>query len=242
MGDRLTVSTLLTTVDEPGALEAIFYVPAERAKNLKPGFPCGCWTTPAKRESSAPFLVSPQVDTATETVLARRCWKTGNQLRIAQKVARANHWGTHEGPVIPEKMLCRSAHQWTFFAFLSVNEGQRTVGAAETVKLGERDRQQLCGVWHGVNPGDHVIVSGNTVLQDGMLSPNRRRARQGLSHAVVALNHMNRTNPLQPKARPILVSLIIFIRLRSSRKGLRAVFIILAGRFPFHRCPIGAIS
>jgi len=32
MGDRVTVSTLLTTVDEPGALEAYIYVPAERAK------------------------------------------------------------------------------------------------------------------------------------------------------------------------------------------------------------------
>src|SRR6195256_5125843 len=39
MGDRVTVSTLLTTVDEPGALEAYIYVPAERAKNLKPGLP-----------------------------------------------------------------------------------------------------------------------------------------------------------------------------------------------------------
>jgi len=35
MGDRVTVSTMLTTIDEPGALEAYVYVPAERAKNLK---------------------------------------------------------------------------------------------------------------------------------------------------------------------------------------------------------------
>src|SRR6266571_1002077 len=39
VGDRVTVSTLLTTVDEPGALEAYIYVPAERAKDLKLGFP-----------------------------------------------------------------------------------------------------------------------------------------------------------------------------------------------------------
>src|SRR2546421_4447629 len=39
IGDRVTVSTMLTTIDEPGALEAYVYVPAERAKNLKAGLP-----------------------------------------------------------------------------------------------------------------------------------------------------------------------------------------------------------
>ncbi len=38
-GDRVTVATMLTTVDEPGALEAYIYVPAERARNLKAGLP-----------------------------------------------------------------------------------------------------------------------------------------------------------------------------------------------------------
>jgi multidrug efflux pump subunit AcrA (membrane-fusion protein) len=36
VGDRVTVSTMLTTIDEPGALEAYIYVPAERARNA-------CW-------------------------------------------------------------------------------------------------------------------------------------------------------------------------------------------------------
>src|SRR6202521_697859 len=39
MGDRVTVSTMLTTIDEPGALEAYTYAPAQRAKNLKTGLP-----------------------------------------------------------------------------------------------------------------------------------------------------------------------------------------------------------
>ncbi len=33
-GDRVAVTTLLTTVDEPGTLEAYIYVPAERGKDL----------------------------------------------------------------------------------------------------------------------------------------------------------------------------------------------------------------
>src|SRR5262249_14873481 len=39
MGDRVQVTTLLTTVDEPGALEAYIYIPADRARDLKIGVP-----------------------------------------------------------------------------------------------------------------------------------------------------------------------------------------------------------
>src|SRR5713101_2962610 len=39
MGDRVAVTTLLTTVDEPGALEAYIYVPVERSRSLKVGLP-----------------------------------------------------------------------------------------------------------------------------------------------------------------------------------------------------------
>src|SRR5579859_7114248 len=39
VGDRVTVGTLLTTVDEPGALEAYLYIPVNRSKDLKLGLP-----------------------------------------------------------------------------------------------------------------------------------------------------------------------------------------------------------
>src|ERR1700683_2670322 len=39
VGDRITVSTLLTTVDEPGSLEAYISVPVEREAALKLGLP-----------------------------------------------------------------------------------------------------------------------------------------------------------------------------------------------------------
>ena len=37
IGDRVAVTTLLTTVDEPGALEVYIYVPADRAQRLEAG-------------------------------------------------------------------------------------------------------------------------------------------------------------------------------------------------------------
>ena len=39
VGDRVVVSTLLTTVDQPGALEAYIYVPADRGRSLRIGLP-----------------------------------------------------------------------------------------------------------------------------------------------------------------------------------------------------------
>jgi len=39
VGDRVSVATLLTTVDEPGALEAYIYVPVDRSRELKLGLP-----------------------------------------------------------------------------------------------------------------------------------------------------------------------------------------------------------
>src|SRR5258708_30054513 len=89
VGDRVTVSTLLTTVDEPGALEAYIYVPAERAKNLKPGLPVRILdnTNQAGIETRITF-VSPQVDTDTQTVLAKATVQNGQaKLRIAQQVS-----------------------------------------------------------------------------------------------------------------------------------------------------------
>src|SRR6267378_4336645 len=167
MGDRVTVSTLLTTVDEPGALEAYIYVPAERAKDLKLGLPVRLLDDNARAgiETRVSF-VSPQVDTATQTVLAKAMVENRQaKLRIAQQVRAQITWGTHEGPVIPVLAVQRINGQ--FFAFVSVNEGKGTVARQKPLKLGEAVGNDFA-VLEGVKSGDHVIVSGTQFLQDGM--------------------------------------------------------------------------
>ncbi len=167
VGDRVTVSTLLTTVDEPGALEAYIYVPAERAKNLKPGLPVRILdnTNQAGIETRITF-VSPQVDTDTQTVLAKATFENGQaKLRIAQQVSAQITWGVHEGPVIPVLAVLRINGR--FFAFVSVNEGKGTVARQKLLKLGGTAGNDFA-VLEGLKPGDHVIVSGTQFLQDGM--------------------------------------------------------------------------
>lgn len=167
VGDRVTVSTLLTTVDEPGALEAYIYVPADRAKDLKLGLPVRLLDTAGNPISETRItFVSPQVETDTQTVLAKATIENPHQrLRIAQQVRAQITWGTHPGPVIPVLAVLRINGQ--FFAFLAVNEGKGTVARQRVLKLGDTIGNNFA-VLEGLKPGDHIIVSGTQFLRDGM--------------------------------------------------------------------------
>jgi len=167
VGDRVTVATLLTTVDEPGALEAYIYVPAERARNLKLGLPVRLFDGAGNTicETSTTF-VSPQVDTDTQMVLAKATVQSPrSKVRIAQQVRAQVTWGIHEGPVIPVLAVQRINGQ--FFAFVAVNDGKGTVARQRLVKLGDTVGNDFV-VLDGLNLGDHIIVSGTQFLQDGM--------------------------------------------------------------------------
>jgi RND family efflux transporter MFP subunit len=167
MGDRVTVSTMLTTIDEPGALEAYIYVPADRARNLKAGLPVRLLDTAGNSAGETRItFVSPQVDTDTQSVLAKATVENSQgKLRIAQQVRAQITWGTHEGPVIPVLAVQRINGQ--FFAFVSVKETKGNVARQKTLKLGDTIGNDFA-VLEGLKPGDHVIVSGIQFLQDGM--------------------------------------------------------------------------
>jgi RND family efflux transporter MFP subunit len=166
VGDRVTVSTLLTTVDEPGALEAYVYVPASRARELRLGLPVKLLDESGGvlAETEVTF-VSPQVDPDTQTVLAKAA--VGNakaNLRIAQQVRARITWGNREGPVVPVLAVQRINGQ--FFAFLAVKDTKGTVARQRLLKLGEIFGNSY-PVLDGLKAGDHVIVSGTQFLQDG---------------------------------------------------------------------------
>jgi RND family efflux transporter MFP subunit len=167
VGDRVTVGTLLTTVDEPGALEAYIYVPAERARTLKIGLPVRLFDSTGNTVSETRLtFVSPQVDTDTQTVLAKAPVENPrSKVRIAQQVRAQVTWGIHEGPVIPVLAVQRINGQ--FFAFVAMNEGKGTVARQRLVKLGDTTGNDFV-VLDGLKPGEHIIVSGTQFLQDGM--------------------------------------------------------------------------
>jgi RND family efflux transporter MFP subunit len=165
-GDRVGVTTLLTTVDEPGPLEAYIYVPADRARNLRLGLPVHLTDDAGSKvaETRITFL-SPQVDTETQTVLAKAMLENPRGLRVAQQLRAQVVWSTHEGTVIPILAVTRISGQ--FFAFLAVKDGNNTVARQRLLKVGDTLGNDYV-VLDGIKPGDHIITSGLQFLQDGM--------------------------------------------------------------------------
>jgi RND family efflux transporter MFP subunit len=166
VGDRVAVTTLLTTVDEPGAVEAYIYVPADRARDLKLGVPVHLIDAAGRDLANSRItFISPQVDTETQTVLAKATVENASgNLRIAQQVRAQVVWGSHEGTVIPILSVTRINGE--FFAFLAVKEGQDAVARQKLLKIGDTVGNDYA-VLDGIQPGDHIIVSGLQFLRDG---------------------------------------------------------------------------
>jgi RND family efflux transporter MFP subunit len=167
IGDRVIVSTLLTTVDQPGALEAYVYVPSDRGRALRLGLPVELLDEAGNVAADSKItFISPQVDTDTQTVLAKASIENpGARLRISQQIRARVVWGTHQGPVIPVLAVTRINGQ--FFAFIAVNEGKGLLARQKLLKVGDTVGNDYA-VLDGLKPGDHVIVSGTDFLQDGV--------------------------------------------------------------------------
>jgi RND family efflux transporter MFP subunit len=166
VGDRVQVTTMLTTVDQPGPVEAYIYVPADRARNLRVGVPVHLVDTAGKDLADSKItFISPQVDTDTQTVLAKATVQNARDtLRISQQVRAQLTWGTHEGTVIP--ILAVTRINGEFFAFLSEKENGKTVARQKLLKVGDTVGNDYA-VQDGIKAGDHIIVSGLQFLRDG---------------------------------------------------------------------------
>jgi RND family efflux transporter MFP subunit len=167
VGDRVTVGTLLTTVDSPGIMEAYLSVPVERAAQLKPGLPVRILDSTGQvlAESHVSFI-SPQVDDQTQTVLVKAgiANPTG-ALRPAQFIRARLVWGTRDGPVVPVLAVSRISGQ--YFAFVAEPQKDGLVARQRPVKVGEIVGNDYV-VLEGIKEGDRVIVSGTQFLRDGV--------------------------------------------------------------------------
>jgi RND family efflux transporter MFP subunit len=174
-GDRVGVTTLLTTVDEPGPLEAYIYVPADRARNLKMGLLVHLVDDAGTKVADTRItFLSPQVDTETQTVLAKAMLENPRGLRVSQQLHAQVVWSAHEGTVIPVLAVTRISGQ--FFAFLAVKDATGTVARQRLLRVGDTIGNDYV-VLDGIKAGDHIITSGLQFLQDGM--PVMEQVQQG---------------------------------------------------------------
>ena len=168
VGDRVTTQTQLTTVDQPGSLEAYIYVPVERSSQLKMNLPVQVLDSNGKvLVDTRVSFISPQVDNTTQTVLVKARIANGNDaLRQSQFIRARIIWGTHHSPQVPILAVSRLAGQ--YFAFVAEPQsGGAFVARQRPLTIGLTVGNDF-EVREGLKPGDKVIVSGTQFLLDGM--------------------------------------------------------------------------
>ena len=167
VGDRVTTTTQVTTVDQPGSLEAYVYVPIERSSQLKMNLPVQVLDSNGKVLADTRIsFISPQVDNTTQTVLVKARIANGNDaLRQSQFIRARVIWGTHENPKVPILAVSRLAGQ--YFAFVAEPQPSGSfVAKQKPLTIGETVGNDY-EIKAGIKPGDKVIVSGTQFLMDG---------------------------------------------------------------------------
>jgi len=167
VGDRVTTSTLLTTVDKPGSLEAYVYVPVERSVQLKRGMLVQMVDSESNvLADSRVTFISPQVDSTTQTVLVKSLIANNNdKLRNSQFIRARVIWGTHEQPVVPVLAVSRLGGQ--YFVFIAEPGANGSyVARQRPLQVGQMIGNDYA-VPSGIKPGDRIIVSGTQFLVDG---------------------------------------------------------------------------
>ena len=166
VGDRVTTSTMLTTVDRNTDLEAYIQVPLERAPDLRIGLPVNIVSDMgAVLAQSRVTFISPQVDTGMQSVLVKALISNPRrEIRSAQFVRARIVWNSHPGLTIPVTAVARISGQ--YFAFVAEQGPKGSVARQVPLQLGDIEGSSYT-VLGGIKAGDQVIVSGTQMLADG---------------------------------------------------------------------------
>jgi len=167
VGDRVTNTTPLTTIDERAGLEVYISIPSEHAREIKMGAPVEVLdqTGNVLLRTNVDFI-SPQVESGTQSILAKApADKAADVLRAMQLVRARIVWSTHPGLTIPVISVSRISGQ--FFAFIAEDDNGKMVARQRPVQLGEITGNNYT-VLSGLTPGEKIVVAGGQNLVDGM--------------------------------------------------------------------------
>ena len=165
-GDRVTTSTVITTIDENGALEAYIQIPLDRSPNLRIDLPVQLLDGEGKPIASNPItFVAPRVDDATQTVLVKSALRNvPPALRVQQFVRSRIVWQSTPGLTLPVTAVSRVSGQ--YFCFVAEQAPGGLVARQRPVQVGELVGNDYT-VTGGLKAGDKVVVSGIQKIGDG---------------------------------------------------------------------------
>jgi RND family efflux transporter MFP subunit len=165
VGDRVTKSTMLTTVDENDALEVYVSVPVSQAAELKVGLPMRIMEDGKVIATNRITFVSPSVDDATQTVLAKATLVEGRgHFRSDQFIRVRIVWSSEPGLTVPVTSVMRVNGQ--YFAFVAEKTDKGLVAKQHPVQLGDIIGNDYV-VRSGLDAGEQLITSGLQKIGDG---------------------------------------------------------------------------
>jgi len=166
VGDYVTTSTVLTTVDENKDLEAYIYVPSERSGDIHMGQGVDLTDNNGKLlEKTKIDFISPQVDSTLQGILVKAPVEPTNELRNAQMVNAKVIWSTKPMAVVPVLAVTQQGEQ--SFVFVVQKANGMTLAHRAAVTVGDTVGNNY-SIASGLNAGDRVVVSGTQFLVDGM--------------------------------------------------------------------------
>lgn len=167
VGDYVSSSTMLTTVDQNKDLEAYIYIPTERSSEARLGLAVELYDTGGKLlEKTKVDFVSPQVDSTLQGILVKAPINGSAQLvRNAQMIKARVIWSTKPMAVIPVLAVTRQGGQ--SFVFVVRGQNGQFVATQTPVTLGDTVGNTY-SITSGLNAGDKVIVSSTQFLVNGM--------------------------------------------------------------------------
>jgi RND family efflux transporter MFP subunit len=167
VGDRVTRSTNLTTVDENAGLELYINVPVAQAPGLRPGMAVRIVDDAGKPvATTAVNFIAPSVDPETQAVLIKAPLDSSQLLRTDQFVRTQLVWSTEPGLTIPLVAVSRINGQ--YFAFIvETGDGGMTVARQRPVQLGPMVGNDYV-VLGGLKEGEQLIVAGIQKIGDGV--------------------------------------------------------------------------
>lgn len=167
VGDRITPTTVITTIDDNSLLEADIQVPLDRSPELRLGLPVQLLDSTGQVVATNPVsFVSPRVDERTQTVLVKSVVKDVPDFVRVQQFTRARIvWRETGGLTIPLTAVQRISG--LYFCFVAEQgEGGTLVARQRPIEVGELIGNDYI-VRGGLKAGDRVITSGIQKIGNG---------------------------------------------------------------------------
>src|SRR5918993_2619305 len=166
VGDRVTPSTIITTIDDNSELEADIQVPLNRTPDLRVGLPVQMLDAEGKPVATNPItFVAPRVDDRTQTVLVKSVLRDAPPAMRAQQFARARIvWSNTPGLTVPLTAVVRI--NGLYFCYVAEQTDKGLIARQRPIEVGELVGNEYV-VRSGLKAGDRIITSGIQKLGNG---------------------------------------------------------------------------